>query len=41
MRLITVRNTWSDLDSVEKVAVMLALLALMLAVWVLGGVPAP
>ena len=39
MRLVTVRNTWSDLDSVEKAAVMLALLALTLAAWVLGGVP--
>ena len=39
MRLVTVRNTWSDLDSVEKAAVMLALLALTLAGWVLGGLP--
>lgn len=40
MRLITVRNRWSDLDSVEKAVVMLALLALTLAAWALGGLPA-
>jgi len=40
MRLVSVRNTWSDLDSVEKAAVMLVLLALTLAAWVLGGMPA-
>ena len=40
LRLITLRNSWSDLDSVEKAAVMLGLLALTLAAWVLGSVPA-
>ena len=37
MRPVTVRNTWSDLDSVEKAAVMLAL---TLAGWALGCLPA-
>lgn len=35
------RNTWSDLDAVEKAAVTLAFVALTLAAWVLGTMIAP
>ena len=41
MRLVSVRNTWSDLDSVEKAAVMLGFVALTLAAWVLGTILVP
>ncbi len=36
-----VRNAWSGLDSVEKVAVVFAVLALTLAAWVLGSSVTP
>jgi hypothetical protein len=41
MRLMSVRNTWLDLDAVEKAAVMLAFVALTLAAWVLGTMIVP
>jgi len=41
MRLLTMRHTWSDLDAVEKAAVMLGFVALTLAAWVLGTILVP
>jgi hypothetical protein len=37
----SLRNVWSGLDSFEKIAVTLAVLALTLAGWALGSLPIP
>jgi hypothetical protein len=35
--MLSVRNAWSGLDSLEKVAVVFAVLALTMAAWALGS----
>jgi hypothetical protein len=35
--MLSARNVWSGLDSLEKIAVVLALVALTLAAWALGS----
>ncbi len=37
MRVLTLRTAWSGFNSVEKVAVVLALIALTMAAWVLNS----
>lgn len=39
--MLTVRHAWSDLDSIEKAAIVLGLVALTLAAWVLGSAMIP
>jgi hypothetical protein len=39
--MASVRNAWSGLDSLEKVAVVSAVLALTLAAWALGSYVTP
>jgi hypothetical protein len=35
--MLGMRNAWSGLDSFEKIAVVFAILALMMAAWALGS----
>jgi hypothetical protein len=41
LRMLTLRNAWSGLDRFEKVAVVLAVVALTLAAWALGTLAIP
>jgi len=38
---LNVRNAWSGLDSFEKIAVVLSVVALTLAAWALGSLATP
>lgn len=39
--MLTLRNAWTGLDGFEKVAVVLAALALTIAAWALVGLAIP
>jgi hypothetical protein len=39
--ILNVRNAWSGLDSFEKIAVVLSVVALTLAAWTLGSLATP
>lgn len=39
--MLSVRNAWSGLDSLEKIAVVFAVLALTMAAWALGSLATP
>ena len=41
LRMLSVRNAWSGLDSLEKIAVVFAVLALTMAAWALGSLATP
>ena len=41
LRMLSVRNIWSGLDTLEKTAVVLAVVALTLAAWALGSLAIP
>jgi hypothetical protein len=41
LRMLSVRNTWTGLNSFEKAAIVLSVIALTLAVWALGSLAMP